>query len=83
MGINIGIDIANSPKAPCRELRTTVIRIHAGSEHMDLMDRDLVVPLERAKEIAAECADRIGGLALPRFVADIPGSRRKTPIEEL
>ena len=41
------------------------------------------VPLERAKEIAAECADRIGGLALPRFVADIPGSRRKTPIEEL
>lgn len=49
MGINIGIDIANSPKAPCRELRTTVIRIHAGSEHMDLMDRDLVVPLERAK----------------------------------
>ena len=41
------------------------------------------VPLERAKEIAAECAERIGGLALPRFVADIPGSRRKTPIEEL
>ena len=41
------------------------------------------VPLERAKEIAAECADRIGGLALPRFVVDIPGSRRKTPIEEL
>lgn len=41
------------------------------------------VPLERAKEIAAECADRIGGLALPRFVADIPGSRRKTPIDEL
>jgi lysine 2,3-aminomutase len=41
------------------------------------------VPLERAKEIAVECADRIGGLALPRFVADIPGSRRKIPIEEL
>ena len=41
------------------------------------------VPLERAKEIAAGCAERIGGLALPRFVADIPGSRRKTPIEEL
>ena len=41
------------------------------------------VPLDRAKEIAAECADRIGGLALPRFVADIPGSKRKTPIEEL
>ena len=41
------------------------------------------VPLERAKEIAAECADRIGGLALPRFVADIPGFRRKMPIEEM
>ena len=41
------------------------------------------VPLERAKEIAAECSERIGGLALPRFVADIPGSRRKIPIEEL
>ena len=41
------------------------------------------VPLERAKSIAAECAERIGGLALPRFVADIPGSRRKVPIEEL
>ncbi len=41
------------------------------------------VPLDRAKEIAAECAERIGGLAMPRFVADIPGSRRKIPIEEL
>lgn len=41
------------------------------------------VSLERAKEIAAECAERIGGLALPRFVADIPGSRRKVPLEEL
>ena len=41
------------------------------------------VPLERAKEIAAECAERIGGLALPRFVADVPGSSRKIPIEEL
>ena len=41
------------------------------------------VPLERAKEIAAECAERIGGLALPRFVADVPGSPRKIPIEEL
>lgn len=41
------------------------------------------VPVERAKKIAAECAERIGGLALPRFVADIPGSRRKMPIEEI
>lgn len=41
------------------------------------------VPLERAIEIERECAERIGGLGLPRFVADLPGSRRKTPIAEL
>ena len=41
------------------------------------------VPLARAKEIEAYCAERIGGLALPRFVADLPGSRRKTPIDLL
>ena len=41
------------------------------------------VPLERAVEIARACADRIGGLGLPRFVADIPGSTRKMPIELL
>ena len=41
------------------------------------------VPVEKAKEIAAECAERIGGLALPRFVADVPGASRKLPIEEL
>ena len=41
------------------------------------------VPLEQAKEIARECAERIGGLALPRFVADVPGSRRKIPIEDI
>ena len=41
------------------------------------------VPLERAQELASYCAERIGGLALPRFVADIPGERRKMPIELL
>ena len=41
------------------------------------------VPLDRAQRIAAECAERIGGLALPRFVADIPGAMRKIPIEAL
>ena len=41
------------------------------------------VPLERAQRIAAECAERIGGLALPRFVADVPGAMRKIPIEAL
>ena len=41
------------------------------------------VPLARAKEIEAYCAERIGGLALPRFVADLPGSRRKIPLDLL
>ena len=41
------------------------------------------VPLARAKEIEAYCAERIGGRALPRFVADLPGSRRKIPLDML
>ncbi|MBR2837903.1 MAG: radical SAM protein [Kiritimatiellae bacterium] len=41
------------------------------------------VPLERAVEIERYCAARIGGLALPRFVADVPGADRKIPIETL
>ena len=41
------------------------------------------VPLERAQEIERECAERIGGLGLPRFVADVPGASRKIPISEL
>jgi lysine 2,3-aminomutase len=41
------------------------------------------VPLEKAKKIERYCAERIGGLALPRFVADIPGARRKVPLDML
>ena len=41
------------------------------------------VPIEKAKRIAAECAECIGGLALPRFVADVPGAKRKIPISEM
>ena len=41
------------------------------------------VPLEKAKRIERYCAERIGGLALPRFVADLPGAKRKTPIDLL
>ena len=41
------------------------------------------VPLAKAKAIEAYCAERIGGLALPRFVADLPGSRRKMPLDLL
>ncbi len=41
------------------------------------------VPLARAKRIEKYCAERIGGLALPRFVADLPAARRKTPLDLL
>ncbi|MBO7166194.1 MAG: KamA family radical SAM protein [Kiritimatiellae bacterium] len=41
------------------------------------------VPLEKAIAIEKECAEKIGGLGLPRFVADVPGSKRKVPISEL
>ena len=41
------------------------------------------VPLEKAKRIERYCAERIGGLALPRFVADLPGAKRKTPLDLL
>lgn len=41
------------------------------------------VPLAAAKRIERFCAERIGGLALPRFVADLPGAKRKTPLVEL
>lgn len=37
------------------------------------------VSRERAAELEREVATRIGGLALPRFVADIPRAPRKTP----
>ena len=41
------------------------------------------VPLATAKRIEKFCAERIGGLALPRFVADLPGAKRKTPLDLL
>ncbi len=37
---------------------------------------------ERAAQIERELAASIGGLALPRFVADMPGSPRKLPLTE-
>ena len=39
-----------------------------------------VVPLEKAKAIEAYCAEHIGGLALPKFVADLPKASRKIPL---
>ena len=41
------------------------------------------VPLAKAREIELKCAEALGGLSLPRFVADVPGARRKIPIAEL
>ena len=41
------------------------------------------VSLAVAKRIERYCAERIGGLALPRFVADLPGAKRKTPLDLL
>jgi len=41
------------------------------------------VPLEKAQRLARACAEKIGGLGLPRFVADVPGAARKVPVEEL
>lgn len=45
--------------------------------------RHFHVTLEKARLIERYCAERIGGLALPRFVADIPGAKRKMPIDML
>lgn len=39
--------------------------------------------VEEAKKIEEYCAERIGGLSLPKFVADLPGRRRKMPIHML
>jgi len=41
------------------------------------------VPLVKAKELERYCAERIGGLAMPRFVADLPGAKRKLPLDLL
>lgn len=38
------------------------------------------VSLKKAKAIEAYCAERIGGLSLPKFVADLPDASRKVPI---
>ncbi|MBQ9431028.1 MAG: KamA family radical SAM protein [Kiritimatiellae bacterium] len=40
------------------------------------------VPASRARQIERELAARLGGLAMPRFVADLPGARYKTPVSE-
>lgn len=45
----------------------------AGIEHFR-------VPLEKARKIEKECATQIGGLSMPRFVADLPDAPFKTPL---
>lgn len=44
-----------------------------GTEHFRVSE-------ERACELEENVAIRIGGLALPRFVRDIPGAKRKVPV---
>ena len=39
------------------------------------------VPIEKARAIEAYCAEHIGGLALPRFVVDVPDAPRKIPLD--
>ena len=41
------------------------------------------VPLAKAQALEAYCAEHIGGLSLPRFVVDLPRSRRKLPVDRL
>lgn len=41
------------------------------------------VSVARAAELEEEVAARVGGLALPRFVSDIPGAKRKVPVKNL
>ena len=41
------------------------------------------VPSAEARRIERACAEAIGGLALPRFVSDVPGARRKVPVAEM
>lgn len=38
------------------------------------------VDADQARQIENYCAERIGGLALPRFVRDVPGAKRKLPV---
>lgn len=45
----------------------------AGIDHFRVSD-------EKARQIETKCAESVGGLALPRFVRDVPGARRKMPI---
>ena len=45
----------------------------AGIDHFRVSDA-------KARQIEAKCAESVGGLALPRFVKDLPGAKRKLPI---
>ena len=45
----------------------------AGTEHFH-------TGVQRARELEAAVSARLGGLAVPRFVADCPGAKSKTPV---
>lgn len=56
MGINIGIIESEAPSAPCKELRSNIVRVHIkdveGFE--DLAEYDEFVPYEKAKAVVSD-----------------------------
>jgi lysine 2,3-aminomutase len=79
-GIN---DDAETMIALCNGLQRQMIRPYyvflcdpvRGTAHFD-------VPLSRARAIATEVRDSVGGLSMPRFVRDVPGARHKVSVLE-
>ena len=63
-------------------------RIRVRPYYMFLCDRvagtgHFHVDAPRARELERAVRERLGGLAVPRFVADCPGAKYKTPVGEL
>jgi lysine 2,3-aminomutase len=68
----------------CTQLQKIMVRPYyvflcdpvAGTGHF-------ATPARLGMEMERELRNTIGGLAMPRFVADLPGSRGKTPLGEV
>ena len=77
-GVNDSTDVMFALCAALQRIRVRPYYVFlcdpvAGIEHFR-------VSRERAVQIEGELAERLGGLALPRFVEDIPGEKRKKPL---
>ena len=81
-GIEKALQEANPDWSVRRAFTSQIIINHVQARDGEVID-NIEQALERAKEIERYCAARIGGLALPRFVADVPGAERKIPIDLL